>query len=206
MIQYSRVMSRIWISHVTDVNESCYTYECSMNAIWMSLVRCSRVSARRMPSPLTTYMNESRHSYEYNGHTILNIHVTHMNKSCQTFESAMSHMNESCPALTCLCKAHTFSPTHMYEDGVSRIRVRHVKYMNESRHTYECNVNAIWMSRVPSLYTWMSHVTHINAIWMQHICVGVMSGACVSLQGYGVATVSRIDKIKGLFCRILSLL
>jgi len=29
---------------------------------------------------------------------------------------------------------------------------------------------------------------------------------CVVLESYGVATVSRIDKIIGLFCRILSLL
>jgi len=42
------------------------------------------------------------------------------------------------------------------------------------------------------------------------VCVAVCSGAlqCVAMcrSLYGVATVSRIDKMIGLFCRILSLL
>jgi len=55
----------------------------------------------------------------------------------------------------------------------------------------------------PSRYTVIHHVTHMNE--SRHDCKRVMSFVSV-FKRYGVATVSRIDKIIGLFCRILSLL
>jgi len=44
------VMSHIWMSHVTHMNDSCHTYERVMSHIWTSHV---------------THMNESCHTYEW---------------------------------------------------------------------------------------------------------------------------------------------
>ena len=51
------VMSHLWMSHVTYVNESCHICEWVMSHIWLSLVVHMRMS-----------------------------HVTHMNESCQICE------------------------------------------------------------------------------------------------------------------------
>jgi len=89
-------------------------------------------------------------------------HVTHVNESCYTSEGVMSHA--------------WISPSHMW--------MRHVTHVNESCYTSE---------RVTS-HMWMSHFTHANVSC--HTC---------ELQ-YGVAMISRLLTITGLFCRILSLL
>ena len=71
------VMSHMWMSHVTHVNESCHTCEWVMSHIWMSHV---------------TYMNESCHTYEWVMSHIWMSHVTHTNESCHTYEWVMSHI------------------------------------------------------------------------------------------------------------------
>jgi len=42
-------------------------------------------------------------------------------------------------------------------------------------------------------------------VYLSYACVCIY-GVCTCMSGYGVARVSRIDKIIDLFCRILSLL
>jgi len=37
---YERVMSHVWMSHVTHMNESCHTYEWVLSHLWMSHVKC----------------------------------------------------------------------------------------------------------------------------------------------------------------------
>ena len=85
---YEWVMSRIWMSHVTYMNESCHIYERVMSHIWMSH---------------TTYMNESCHIKIW-GLSFVTLrrlvmshiwmsHVTHMNEPCHTYEWVMSHQN-----------------------------------------------------------------------------------------------------------------
>jgi len=61
------------------------------------------------------------------------------------------------------------------------------------------------------VYTHRSFVGHsyVNSYVVEAVFVCVHRGphiAASNLAGYGVATVSRIDKIIGLFCRISSLL
>ena len=74
--------------------------------------------------------------------------------------------------------------------------------MNESCHTYK------WVLR----HKWTHHVTHINESfhtcrWVTtHVCMRHVTHINESWYTYGVATVSRINKIVGLFCRIWSLL
>ena len=89
---------------------------------------------------------------------------------------------------------------HTYEWVTSHIWMIRVANMNESCHTCEWVMSQIWMS----------HVTHMNEsfrkyelsyIWMRR--VANMNESCHT---YGVATISRLLKIIGLFCRISSLL
>ena len=66
-----------WMGHVTQMNESCHTYEWVMPHIWMSHV---------------THMNESCHTYEWVMSHIWMGHATHMNGSCHTYEWVTSHI------------------------------------------------------------------------------------------------------------------
>ena len=79
---------------------------------------------------------------------------------------------------------------------MSHIWMNHIAHVNESRHTYE---------RVMS-HTWMRHVTHTDESC--HTYEWVMSyirkSRCVIHDG--VATIGRLLKIIGFFCRIWSLL
>ena len=82
---YERVMSHIWMSHVTHMNESCHTYGWVMSHIWMSHVTHRNVSCH-------TYecvMCNKRPSLRYSLHLLhsncqLSSHVTRMNESCLT--------------------------------------------------------------------------------------------------------------------------
>jgi len=111
-------------------------------------------------------------------------------------------MNESC---------------HTYEWVMSHIWMSHVTHTNASRHTHECVMAYIWMSDTPYFneshewvtphtymrhtHTYTSHATHMNewyhtfkgVIWVRH--------TSHTHQTYGVASLSRIDKIIGLFCK-----
>jgi len=118
--------------------------------------------------------------------------------------SHITHMNEA---------------RHTYQWVTAHIWMRHVTHVNEARHIYE------WVTR----HTWMSHVTWCKNIWIQTQVFVVKCKALMiphelylvwnvykmriairaiqeSNVRYWVATVSRIDKMIGLFCRIASLL
>jgi len=195
------VMSHIWMSHVTHLNESRHTSEWVTSHIWMSHV---------------THMNESYHTSKWVTSHIWMSHVTHLNESSQgwfrvtcvaypkakrwvmshvmshTWMSHVTHMNES---------------YHTSKWVMSHIWMSHVAHLNESCHTSEWVMSHIWMSHVTGLTLSdvyripqgkeMSHVTHI----MRHVTLVYKS--CLT---YGVATISRLLKILGLFCRISSLL
>ena len=103
---YEWVMLHIWISHVTHMNESCRTYEWVMAHIWMSYVRTYEWVMSHIWVSHVTHMNESCHTYEWVLSHIWMSHVTRMNESCHTYEwvishvwmSLVTHMNESCHA------------------------------------------------------------------------------------------------------------
>jgi len=77
MFELVWVMSHIWMSHVTHMNESCYTYEWVMLHIWMSHV---------------THRNESCRTYEWVMSHICISQITYINKPCYTYEWATSHL------------------------------------------------------------------------------------------------------------------
>jgi len=124
-------------------------------------------------------------------------HVTRMNESCHTFEWVMS----------------------IYECVMSHVWMSHVTRMNESRHTYEWVTSHIRMSHVAHIrishvtHISMSHVTHMNDsrhtnervmsyMRMRHRTSHVIYESVTCLVPvYGVATISRLFKIIGLFCK-----
>jgi len=112
------VTSHIWMSHVTQMNESHHMYEWATSHMWMSHV---------------THMNEACHTYEWVMSHIWMRHVTHMNESChngvpwvmsQLIVCVMSHIWMS-------HVTHMNEPCHTYEWAMSHIWMIHVIYMNE---------------------------------------------------------------------------
>ena len=84
---YKRVMSRIWTSHATHMNESRGAPECTP---------CSWVTSHTWTSHVTR-ITESCHTYEratwrtWGKHTLMS-RVTRMNKSCHTCEQVISRI------------------------------------------------------------------------------------------------------------------
>ena len=158
------------MSHVTCTNESCHPHECVMSHIRMSMshIRMSHV----------TLMNA----------------FTHMNESCRTCVSYVTH--------TPIVVSEESVVVHTYEMIMSHIWMRHVTCTNESCHTCEWVMSHIRMCQV----------THMNQSCHSHESVAVFTVAdfrntwriCLFVSSrwlYGVASVSRIDKIIGLFCK-----
>jgi len=95
---YEWVMSHIWMSHVTHLNESSHTYEWVMSHIWMSHVTHMNKSF--------THMNKSWHAHEWvMPHTWMS-HATHMNESCHTHEWVMSLTRANDEQALCLQLVH----------------------------------------------------------------------------------------------------
>jgi len=106
--------------------------------------------------------------------------VAHMNEPYHTYEGVLSHI--------WLCHVK-------YDWVISHTWMCHVTHMNESCCTYECVISHIWMSHV----THMNDSCHTNEWVMSHIWLShVISHISV---WYGVATISRLLKITGLFCK-----
>jgi len=111
------------MSHVTYMNESCYTYEWVMSHIqwvishtWMSHV----THMDELWMSHVTHMNESCHAYEWVMSHIWMSHVTHVNESCHTCTIGNYHGG--------------FAAGMRW---VPHIWISHVTHMNESCHTYE---------------------------------------------------------------------
>jgi len=77
---YEWVMSHIWMSHVTHINESRDTHEWVMWHIWIRHI----TSHIRWSSACLTHMNESRDTYEHVMWHAWIRHVTHRNGSYHT--------------------------------------------------------------------------------------------------------------------------
>jgi len=115
-LTYDWVMSRIWMSYVTHMNESCHTFEWVMSHIWMSHV---------------THMNESCLTYEWVMSHIWMSQVSHMNESCHAW--MRPHMNE---------KSHMFMSHVTHAWVLSRMHESRQLWLNEGtiqeQMCYEC--------------------------------------------------------------------
>jgi len=161
---YEWVVSHIWMSRVTHMNESCHTYEWVVSHIWMSL----------------THMDTGQSCWECcrkEKKSRMNVRVTH-EWVWQIWMCHVMHMNESNThgyrpiMLGVLQKKNRgwMSVSHMDESDIHECIRSHIwmscSHMNESCHAYEWVMSHIWMS----------HGTHMN-----------------ESHTYGVALVSRID-------------
>ena len=159
------VMSHMWMSHVTHVNESCHTCEWVMSHIWMSHV---------------TRMNESCHTCEWV--------MSHMWMSYNTYTAAQhctDHRSSASP--TCVTwLIHMCDMTHSYVWHDSFIRVIWLVHMwRDSIHTcrdsFICArgtpvVGVIHMStlhRLKFFFFWVSsvRVTCLIPMWCDSIHV-----------------------------------
>jgi len=78
------------MSHVTHINESCHASERVLTHIWTSHVTCMNESWHtHIWIGHVTHMKESSHTDE---RVMSHIHVTHTNESCHTYERAKSHV------------------------------------------------------------------------------------------------------------------
>ena len=125
------VMLHEWTSHVTLMNESCYTHE---YAVWHD-------SFKRVVNCMghITHMNESCYTYEWVMSHIWMSHVTHMNESCHTYEWVTLHT----------CMSHV---THVYESCYTHewIMLHIYAWMSQS-HTLEWVTLHAWTRRATRL-------------------------------------------------------
>ena len=175
----------IWMSHVT--------YEWVMSNTYESRHRVRIFSRHTTALVSIKNMNTSRH-------------MSHMNES---YEGVMSHMNESC---------HVWMSPVKYESVTSQaVKILEpdnglvpIIHMNMSCHMSMSHITYEWViSHMNELYhIWMSHITyecvtsHMNEsrhIWMSHVTVRDYSSN--RRQRYRVATICRLLKITGLFCK-----
>jgi len=88
LFTYEWVTSHIWMSHVTHVNNSCHAYiyvwERHTSVTWYVWERHALVTISYGVIKAFTYERVTSH--------IWISHVTHMNESCHTHESFMSHV------------------------------------------------------------------------------------------------------------------
>ena len=97
-----RVMSHVWMSRVTRMKESCYTYTKSH----------------------VTSMNEFFHPYKSS-------HVTHISDTCYFYKTShVTRMHESCYTYTTSHVTGMNESCHTYEWVMLHIWMSHVTHMN----------------------------------------------------------------------------
>ena len=116
-----RIMSHVWMSHVTGMHESCLSYKWVMSHVWLRHVTIKRSRVKRMDGSRPKYDSvmslslssrhlaqcESCHTHEQVMSHIQRGHVTRMNQSCPLllvstsffleWMSHVTHSKESCP-------------------------------------------------------------------------------------------------------------
>ena len=140
-----RVLSHTWMSHVTHMNESCHTYEWVMSHIWISHV------------PQILQIIHRRREI-YSSH-IWTSHVAQINKSRHTHEWVMSHtwMSHVTHMLRSVCNMHVIVivVTHWVRDvhWLSRTQlISNVwlieKCSRDARHRDKCDALSSWCALV----------------------------------------------------------
>ena len=141
-------MAHIAMSHVTRMNESWtpwHTLQLALSHVWVSIIAKTnefrhadyRVMAH-MAMCNTAHRNESCRQFEW---VTLLSHGTYMNGSRHTYDWVMSHiwvsqvthMNELC---------------HTYASVMSHVWMSHITRMNNSCHTSEWVMSHVWMRHV----------------------------------------------------------
>ena len=116
-----RVLSRIWTSHVTHMNESCHTYKQQI-----------------------THMDASWHTCECANSKIWMSHVSNMNGSCPEYECIVSHIW----VLIIAWRYSQDEACHRYDWVMSQIWMSHVAHMNEACLEYDWFISQVCMGHM----------------------------------------------------------
>jgi len=137
-VAYEWVMSHIWMSHVTYMNESCHTYWCVtsdykfvMSHTWMSHVTHAWVMSHTCMHTLACV-----HTYKCVMSHVWMSHVTRTNASCHAWMSHVTHMIESCHTNYGWVNTQARHVTHIISLVILFVWMSPVTRMNESFHTY----------------------------------------------------------------------
>jgi len=162
-------MSRVWMSRVTHLNESCHAYACITSHVWMSHVTHMNESCYTHESCHTCEMT---HSYVWHD-SFIHVHDSFICAIWQVTRASPPHT----PYVTWLIH-NSFTRvtwpmsdpwlggiTAPYKCVMSHIHVwmHYVTRMNESCHIYEWVMSHIWTHLGLWLWTDSSFVCHVPA-------------------------------------------
>jgi len=133
-----RHTSRVWMSHVTHINQSCHTHA-NRGAPPSAFERECVISHN------VTRMNEVIHISHPSGHVWM-VHVTNINGQWVMSHEWSSHSTYSRWLYSGVESCHT------YEWCMSHMWMSRVTHMDESCLTYEWVVSHMWMSHVTHRY------------------------------------------------------
>ena len=123
------IRSHRWMRHVTQMNESCHTYEWVMSHIWAS----GMTSTSLMSMPQMTIRTAMCHLWMS--------HVTHLRMSHVTRTSELYHLNivhvNASDDVNVICVPHLNEACYAYEWVMSQVWMSHVTHLNASCHTYK---------------------------------------------------------------------
>jgi len=203
---YSKAKSiKVWLSHVAL---QCVALRCNV-------LQCVGVCVAHMTWPTNvTGLCDMAHVYVRHELFVRSPSCC-LRLVCRWLGNSKNGLDESCSA---------------YEWVMSHDYFTNVTWLCDMAHLYvrhESCIYAPWLiqmkpfspvqSKTTSKKMWVSHVAHMTwpfhrydmtlrhgSLWMRYVAASLL--ICAWCMSYGVATVSRIDKIIGLFCRISSLL
>jgi len=159
------VMSHMWMSHVTHVNESCHTYEWVMSHTWMLHTRAriygQRVRACAAFTCVTWLIHtcDMTHSHEWHDSFMCVTWLMHdMTHSCVWHDSCMSATRG-----ICMCDV-----THWFVSQDAFTCVTWLIHMCVLTHSYLTNS-----------YLW--HDSHVHVTWLIHTCDTTRHVTCVAV-------------------------
>jgi len=205
-------MSHTWISHVTQINESCQIYKPVISPIRIShFANMNHVTLTHESWPIHSYvpqdqlralhiwdshfahMNEWYHTYEYvSTHSFIcatgpAAGAAHMDESCYT--------QKSCHFGRCTC-GWVMSHTKIMSLRALHIWMSHVTHKNHVTRTdhsllFHVCLSCVSQDQLRVLHIWMSHdihmnhVTHTNDSLFFHMCHRTSCGRCTSSPSRG---------------------
>ena len=137
---YEWVMSHVWMSHVTHMNESCHAYEWAMSQVWTSAV---------------THMNWSCHTYEW--------YREFIHELSRALQQLLLKFN-SCTAVCCSVLQRVSHVTQVGHDSFMKSRGQLLKFSSCSQKS--CVTGLIQKRDMTHLRVWHDSFTRVK--WHIH--------------------------------------